>query len=605
MCGIAGLYSNRQLKDIDVELVQKMNVIQKHRGPDDEGVWSNENCALGHVRLSIIDLSRDGHQPFFSDDKNLVLTYNGEIYNYIEIRDELINFGWIFRTRTDTEVLLKAYQHWGSDCLSRFNGMFAFAIYDKKSNNLFLARDRVGVKPLYYTILNDTFYFASETKALKIIHNINLSVNNQAVFDYFVFNRTDVWDETFHNEIKRLPKGHWGIYNTNGLKLKRWWNPDNYIKNPIEVKDLNEVYKNVEELLVSSVKLRMRADVTVGSCLSGGLDSSVLVGIVAKHFPDLISKYKTFTAAFPGFNKDETEFVDKLNEKIPFQNYRTYPTAETLSSDFDSFCYHQDDPVPGTSPYAQYKVMQLVKENHVAVLLDGQGGDENFAGYQYFHGYFLTSLLKNWNVLKLFKEACKIHTRKQEKEAFYIFIYQLLPEYIKKKILLNQHKYLQKDFFYEYIDSSIPFQAFFDNIGLNKSLVAHFNYKLEHLLRWEDRNSMAFSVEARVPYLDYRLIEYVLSLPEEIKIKAGETKYLQKNSVGKYSIPEIVNRKDKIGFATPEREWMGKTNLENYLKLNEKYKNIFDFKNKDLSKWKLFNLDEINDNKKVKNSICS
>jgi len=595
MCGITGIFSPKQIFADSIELVNKMNLKQKHRGPDDEGVWNNDNCVLGHVRLSIIDLSKDGHQPFFSDDKRYVLTYNGEIYNYIELREELSSLGWKFKTKTDTEVLLKGYMEWGVNCLRKFNGMFAFAIYDTIENNLFFARDRVGVKPFYYTFFENKFYFASETKALKIIPNINLSINEQAVFDYFVFNRTDIWDETFHNEIKRLSKGHWGFINNKEFKIQRWWNPEDYIKNPIEVKDINEVYRNVEELLVSSVKFRMRADVSVGSCLSGGLDSSVLVGIVAKYFPDLINNYKTFTAAFPGFEKDETEYVDLLQKNMLFQNYRTFPTAETLNNDFNDFCYFQDDPVPGTSPYAQYKVMQLAKQNKVTVLLDGQGGDENFAGYQYFHGYFLTSLLKNWKVLNLFKEAYKIYTRKQEKEAFYIFIYQLLPENIKKRTLYQQHKYLNKDFFYSYINSSIPFQEFFNSIGLNQSLVAHFNYKLEHLLRWEDRNSMAFSIEARVPYLDYRLIEYVLSLPEEIKIKAGETKYLQKNSVGKYSIPEIVNRKDKIGFATPENKWLKEENL----KIKEKNNlNEYTFLNQDKiydsskNKWKILAINE-------------
>jgi asparagine synthase (glutamine-hydrolysing) len=598
MCGITGLFSKRKITQNEISLIEKMNDILKHRGPDDEGLYYCGNCVLGHRRLSIIDLSIDGHQPFFSDDKRYVLTYNGEIYNYIEIRDELQNIGWKFKTKTDTEVLMSSYLQWGSECLNRFNGMFAFAIYDKFTNNMFIARDRVGVKPFFYTEYNDTFYFASEIKALKIIPNISLSINNQAVFDYFVFNRTDIWDETFHNEIKRLPKGHYGIINKDDFKITRWWNPEDYIKNPIKIIDIHEVYNKVEELLVSSVKLRMRADVPVGSCLSGGLDSSVIAGIVASHFPDIIKKYKTFTAAFPGFDKDETAYVDILQKKYNFENFRTYPTSESLSKDLESYLYNQDDPVPGTSPYAQFKVMELAKNNNVIVLLDGQGGDENFAGYQYFHGYYLTSLLKSWRILDLFKEAWKIYKRKQEKEAFYIFGFQLLPRSIKKKVLYKNHNYLDKDFFYKYIDSSIPFDAFFNNIGLNQSIVNHFNFKLEHLLRLEDHNSMAFSIESRVPYLDYRLIEYVLSLPEEIKIKAGETKYLQKNSVGQYSIPEIVNRKDKIGFATPEKKWIENIIFKtNFNKIN----NVFFNKSKLICinykiKWKIFVLNYFNNN---------
>jgi len=579
MCGIAGIYSKTGIIEADIDLVKKMNDVQKHRGPDDEGLYFDKHCALGHRRLSIIDLSTDGRQPFISDDGRFQLVYNGEIYNYIEMRSELRQLGWQFRTKTDTEVLLKAYQQYGKECLSRFNGMFAFVIYDSKHHSLFLARDRVGIKPLYYTIIDTTLYFASEIKVLHIIPSLKLSINYQALFDYLVFNRTDIFDETFFNEITRIPKGHFGKFDANGLSVTQWWDPEDYIKE-INYKDnLEKITNTIEEILVSSVQLRMRSDVPVGSCLSGGLDSSILTGILFNH-NNVEDNYATFTSSFPGHPIDETKYIDVLNDKYAFKNYRTFPTAKGAYDTLKEFVYTNDEPTTNPSFYSQYEVMKLAKQHGVTVLLDGQGGDENFAGYHYFHGFYLNGLLRKKRALKFGSELIKIIVRKQDKLAYQTLLFQILPDSKKKQLLLKTLPYIHPDFFYKYIDTSRIYNDFFDADDLNTSLVRHFQYKLEHLLRMEDRNSMAFSLEARVPYLDYRLIEYVLGIPEDLKIRAGETKYLQKKAVGKYSIPEILNRKDKIGFGTPGDEWMqscnwGKMTKENYADLTETYPQVF------------------------------
>ncbi|MCW5211340.1 asparagine synthase (glutamine-hydrolyzing) [Desulfobulbus sp. TB] len=578
MCGIAGMFRHAGIAQSDIEQINKMNTLQKHRGPDAEGVFFDSCVVLGHRRLAIIDLSNDGKQPFASDDGRYQLIFNGEIYNYLELRNELKQHGWAFKTKTDTEVLLKAYQQYGQDCLHRFNGMFAFAIYDTQEQHLFLARDRVGIKPLYYTIIDSTLYFASEIKSLCSILKINKSVNYQTLFDYLVFNRTDIYDETFFRDIKRIPKGCHASFDQTGLHIKQWWNPENYL-NASEERDTQKILREIEEIFISSVQLRMRSDVPVGSCLSGGLDSSIMIGVLSQH-SDIEPTYSTFTASFPGHPIDETQYIDILNRQYNFQNIRTFPDADKAYSSLKDFLYANDEPTTNSSFFSQYEVMRLAKERGITVLLDGQGGDESFAGYQYFHGFNLYGLLQQKKGILFTSELIKSIVRKQHVSVYQTFLFQLLPDSLKKKFLFKTLPYVEKDFFDTYIDTSKIYNDFFNVTGLNQSLVRHFQYKLEHLLRMEDRNSMAFSLEARVPYLDYRLVEYVLGLPEQLKIQDGETKYLQKKALGKYTIPEILNRTDKIGFGTPGDEWMltdkwQQLTAKNYTDLQNHFSGIF------------------------------
>ena len=566
MCGIAGIFDSRGRASEHEAVVRRMNEIQKHRGPDDEGLFSDAHCVLGHRRLAIIDLSSDGHQPFTSADGRYHLVYNGEIYNYIELREELKQDGWHFRTRTDTEVLLAAYQHWGPSCLEKFNGMFAFAVYDSREQRLFLARDRFGIKPLYYALADGVFYFASEIKAFKAVSTVGRTLNQQSLFDYLVFNRTDIYDETFFREIKRLPKGNCAFFDGRGLLLTQWWNPAVFLtKEPEE--DWETVVSNVREILVSAVQLRMRSDVPVGSCLSGGLDSSILLGILFSHPPpssplvgeDLhktLEGYPTFTASFPGLAIDETGYVEALSKRFAFKNYRTFPTAQSAYDNLCDFIYCSDEPTHGPSFYAQYEVMRLAKQNGVKVLLDGQGGDENFAGYDYFRAFFLCGLFRQGRIVRFGRELTGTLCAEGRGMAGRTFIFQTMPRAVKKIVLNRMCPYINEDFFNVHLDSSRIFNEFFDAGSLNDSLLRHFQYKLEHLLRMEDRNSMAFSLEARVPYLDYRLVEYLLGVSDRFKIKDGCLKFLQRKALGEYTVPEVLNRKDKIGFTTPIHDWM-------------------------------------------------
>lgn len=567
MCGISGVYSgNGHVTSEDVNVVKSMNNAQFHRGPDAEGLFFDADCALGHRRLAIIDLTPQGEQPFTSEDGRYKMTYNGEIFNYKELREELIKCGHTFRTTNDVEVLLIAYLHFKEECLNKLNGMFAFAIYDTKDKTLFIARDRFGIKPFYYTFLNQKFYFASEIKALKCISGLNKSIDEHTMFNYFCFNRTDIYDETFNRNIKRLPKGHFAKIDAGGISIKQWWNAEWFIQQNND-DTYDKVLSTIENLLISSVDLRLRSDVPVGSCLSGGLDSSIITGVLYDRLT-VPKEYKTFTASFPGYAIDETKYVDLLNQKYPFQNFRTFPNGNGAFENITEFINVNDEPTTSPSFYSQYEVMRLAKQHGITVLLDGQGGDESFAGYQYFHGFNFTRLYKQGKYGKLLVELYSAYSRKQEKEAFQTFIFQILPDYIRKRLLYRTLPNINKDFFYHHIDNSVIYNDFFKADSLNKSLVKHFQYKLEHLLRTEDRNSMAFQIEARVPYLDYRLVEYMLSIDENLKIQKGENKILQKKSLGKYTISEIENRLDKIGFGTPADDWMRSENWEKMTNIN-------------------------------------
>jgi len=553
MCGIAGVFKPGGVNQGDVELVRAMNAVQSHRGPDADGIHQETTCVLGHRRLAIIDLSADGRQPFSSPCGRYHMVFNGEIYNYIELRRELEDAGRVFWTKTDTEVLLAAYLHWGADCLHRLNGMFAFAVHDALAQTLFLARDRFGVKPLYYVRQDGLFAFASEIKALLKVPGLSRAPDMLSMFDYLVFHRTDIREETFLRHIRRVVKGCHALVDTNGYQEVSWWAPENYLRDG-DIDSIDDVCRHVEELLVSAVELRMRSDVPVGSCLSGGLDSSVLLGILYDKL-NATPSFKCFTEVFPGTSVDESCFVDKLQERFPFVSLRSSSTGAQVFDDFAEFVWHNDEPTSGPSFYAQYDVMRLVKQNGVVVLLDGQGGDESFAGYQYFHGFNLLGVLQNEGFAGFIREFINVLSRGQDISAFATLAFQILPSPVKE-FLLYRSSPVRYGFFRNHAAESVILNEFFSARNLNESLVQHFNYKLEHLLRTEDRNSMAFSLETRLPYLDYRLVEFLLGLPAKYKIQFGHTKWLQKKSVGQYSIPEITNRKDKLGFATPEAAWM-------------------------------------------------
>lgn len=528
--------------------------IMKHRGPDDEGIFLEENVGLGFVRLSIIDLSPAGHQPMSSHDERYVIVYNGEIYNYIELRNDLKSLGHSFKTNSDTEVLLASYIEWGEECLHRFNGMWAFVIYDRIQKRIFAARDRYGIKPFYYCMTNDFLAFASEIPPLLSLLKTKPKPDYQSIFDYLVFNRTDQTERTFFEEIKKLQHGHSIEFKVQGSRfkvqssIKRWYNLKERVSQSVGFKDPEEY----RQLLSSSIGLRLRSDVPVGVCLSGGLDSSSIVSILLKDYNK--SDLNTFSAVYEtGQAGDETEFIKEFSPFLKNMFYTT-PSAEMLDVDLLNFVRAQAEPIPETGVYAQFRIMKLASEQ-VTVTLDGQGADEELAGYHYFFGFFFKDLLKQLRLRKLSSEMMYYLVRHKSIYGLKTFIYFLLSERSKTRLRVDEKGYLDPDFVRRFSGTNSIAGDLYNSGSLNDALINHFEYKLEHLLKWEDRNSMWFSLEARVPFLDYRLVEKSLATSGEMIIRKGWTKHILRESM-RWTLPEKIRaRKDKIGFGTPQADW--------------------------------------------------
>ncbi|MCD4744517.1 MAG: asparagine synthase (glutamine-hydrolyzing) [Desulfobacteraceae bacterium] len=562
MCGICGIinFNNRPVQD---KQLTTMMLRMKHRGPDDDGLFSDGNVAFGFVRLSILDLSTAGHQPMYSHDNRYVIVYNGEIYNYIELRKEL-KHKYQFKTGTDTEVVLAAYQEWGENCLHKFNGMFAFVIYDTKLKEIFGARDRFGIKPFYYYQDNNKFVFASEIPPILSALDNKPEANEQVVFDYLAFNRTDQTQDTFFKNIYKLQHGHSFRIKNSELRFQKWYDLKQHVGNPF---NSPAEYK---DLFSDSIKLRLRSDVPVGVCLSGGLDSSSIVSVLLNDFDK--KDLNTFSAVY-GKNEisDESEFIAEYNNLLN-NMYYTQPSAESLFADKEDFVNTHAEPIPSTGPYAQYKVMELA-ENYVVVTLDGQGADEQLAGYHYFFGFYFKDLLCNFSILKFLSESYHYLIKHQSLYGFKTLAYFLLPETIKANLRTSEHGYINNEFTKQYASSNTITSNLYGAANLNAALFDHFEYKLEHLLKWEDRNSMRFSLESRVPFLDHRLVERILASSANQIIHKGMTKHILREAM-KGILPERLRmRRDKVGFDTPQDKWFRTEQFSEYIQdvINSNY----------------------------------
>ncbi|MCX6164179.1 MAG: asparagine synthase (glutamine-hydrolyzing), partial [Ignavibacteriae bacterium] len=492
MCGICGIlnFSNKHVED---NSVRKMMSAIKHRGPDDEGIYINENIGLGFVRLSIIDLSQSSHQPMLDESGRFVLIYNGEIYNYIEIREELKSIGYKFKSTGDAEVLLYSFIEWGKDCLNRFNGMFAFVIWDTKEKKLFVARDRYGVKPFYYFLNNNTFIFGSEICAILSVVNERIVQNDEAIFDYIVYNRTDQTENTFFKDIKKLQHGSYIEIEKNIFTKRKWYNLTDNLGKPFNNSE------EFEELLGSSIGLRLRSDVPVGVCLSGGLDSSAIVSLLLKNYNK--KDINTFSAVYnkEGHKYDESEFINEYRNVLD-NMFFVSPNADSLMNDIGNFVKAHNEPVTSTSHYAQFKVMELAKSN-VVVTLDGQGADELLAGYHYFFGIYFRELLGKIKLLKLSSETFQYILKHKDIYGLKAFLYFLTPNFLKTKFRVMEKGYLTNEFQKIYSRDNVIVDSLYGSKSIYEALINHFEYKLEHLLKWEDRISMWLSLEASIPFL--------------------------------------------------------------------------------------------------------
>lgn len=556
MCGIAGIINLESQTILETDIKTMMSKI-KHRGPNDEGFFIEDNIGLGFVRLSIIDLSSDGHQPMFSSDNRYVVIFNGEIYNYIELREELIKNGVQFRTKTDTEVLLNSFIYWGTECSHKFNGMWAFVIHDRQLKKTFISRDRYGVKPLYYFQNREKIVFSSEIKPLLPFIEGKPTANLQEIYTYLVYNRTDTNSSTFFNEIKKLPHGNYLTIENGVINLKQWYDLKSQV-NKTKGFSSNEEYK---QLLISSINIRLRSDVPIGVCLSGGLDSSSIASLIIKHFN--LKNTSSFSAIY-SLNQigDETKHIKEFEGQINDMNF-IKPTSESLFNDLEKYIDSIEEPVPSTGPYAQYKVMEKANSK-VTVTIGGQGADECLAGYHYFFGNYFKDLLLNFKITTFFIELfhyCKIH-----KSLYGIksLIYFLLPKNIQSKLSLNDKGYVHPEFVKNTKNYSID--KLFSANTLTESLINHFAFKMEHLLKWEDKNSMRFSIESRLPFLDFRIVEKTLATSNDLKIKNGVNKYILREAMKDVLPEKIRKRTDKVGFSTPEDEWFRQKNWEIFIK---------------------------------------
>lgn len=566
MCGIAGIFGKNQDLDINENLLWSLINRIKHRGPDYQNIWKTKGVGLAHARLSIIDLDNRSNQPMIDLQTGRVIVFNGEIYNYIELKEILTKVGYQFTTQSDTEVILKSYDYWGIDCLNHFNGMWAFAIYDPNKKQLFSARDRFGVKPFIYGIDKyNNLVFASEPKAILNDFNEFKKPNIPFLTDFLEGDYFACYQETFYKGLFNLLPGHYFLVSHGELpQQKRYWQ-----WKPVQLTPLpshHDIIERFGALLEDSIKLRLRTDVPYGSCLSGGLDSSTLVGLATKLSGKPLSTFSCVYSGLPDF--DESNYIDMIIQQYNSKSFFTTPKHDDFIKTIYDCTYEQDGPTGGPSLLSQRAVMQLAKGN-VRVLLDGQGADEVLGGY---HGYFYHSLLtfiRNnpklnvFNAWSNYKKKYKIVEERIGKQKWNFFRMWLKAN-SQIKFGKNNDKLQQLDYFTPVKDDD-----------LNTILLEHTFSNLPDLLHYEDRNSMLYSLETRLPFLDYKLVEYAFSLNHEYKIKDNITKWLLYQVASKVLPESVLNRKDKMGFTTPAHLWMQDEINLNYFEKYFNHQNLF------------------------------
>jgi asparagine synthase (glutamine-hydrolysing) len=550
MCGIAGIV--RSNSSVHKEELKKMTDAILHRGPDGEGHWisPNSKVGFGHRRLSIIDLSEKGNQPMHYAGR-YTITFNGEIYNYIELKEQLVKDGHLFVSDSDTEVLLALYDKKKEKCLTDLDGMFAFAIWDEKEQTLFCARDRFGEKPFHYFKNGNEFIFASEIKqiwALGIEKKISASRLNEFILTGKIEDEKDL-TETFYENIKRLDAAHYFYMDANGkIVLNKYWDIDlNAGKFEGTIEQAAEQFLF---LLTDSIRLRLRSDVAVGSSLSGGLDSSSIVMLIDR-IKGAEQKQNTFSARFKNFEKDEGEHVEEVVKKCKnIEVHYAWPDENYFLKVFDKVSYHQDEPFGSASIIAQYSVMELAKKNKVTVLLDGQGADEYLAGYLPYYKLYLDQLF--YNNKKKYSQEVQSYLSFHGTELKYTDLRE--SETLKMK--LGRYKRLLLDQEMPYAKNELGKQLRKDSLIIG----------LKELLRYADRNSMAHSREVRLPFLSHKLVEFVFSLPNEYLLHLGWTKYVLRVSMDTILPPTICWRKDKIGYEPPQNHWLSSDAITDELK---------------------------------------
>jgi asparagine synthase (glutamine-hydrolysing) len=578
MCGIAGIISSQRGKFNPAD-IQKMTAALAHRGPDGQASFINPaaSALLGHCRLAIIDPQPQSCQPMHFAGRYSIV-HNGEIYNYIELRDQLQQKGYTFRTQSDTEVILAAYDAYNEHCLDHFDGMFAFAIWDETEQQLFAARDRFGEKPFYYAYdaAQGNFFFASELKALWA-GGVPKIIDNNRLLNYIALGYTSHPSDksrTFYRSAKNLPAAHWLKLTATSsrcqLQVHRYWELDRNIKSELNEAEAVEKFR---ALFYESVSKRLHADVPIGTSLSGGMDSSSVVAAI--HAQQQLTAHYTqnaFTASFPGFEKDETDRAKKVARQFNLTHHLIVAEADDFARDIAALIRHHEEPISSASVYAQYRVFEKAKAEGVKVLLDGQGADEVLAGYSKYIHWYLQELLHD-------KKISAYRSQKQllekEKANFEWGIANYLAAFLpgvaagklkdRARTTLEDYKWVSKDF----SSASRGNDDIYKPVIRTLNDILYYNtmqFGLEDLLRYADKNAMAHGRELRLPFLQHNLVQFIFSLPAVFKINKGYTKWLLREAMQHVLPPDIVWRTEKTAFEPPQLAWMNNDQVQEQIR---------------------------------------
>lgn len=563
MCGIAGILHFDRNRPIDRSSIRKMTDVLAHRGPDGEGYYIKENLAFGHRRLSIIDL-HSGDQPMFSDDKSVVIVFNGEIYNYVELRSELQNLGYTFRTSSDTEVIIRAYEHWGIDCQKKFNGMWAFALWDAKKHRLFLSRDRMGEKPLYYSISGNALIFGSELKSI-FAYGVPREHDRQFLEIYLALGYIPA-PYTFYKHVHKLKAGHYLLVEDGGVKEHAYWDLPELDEDNMN-RNRQDIYENFRDILRDSVKIRMRSDVPYGAFLSGGLDSSSIVALMSEISPFPV---ETFTIGFREKSFDERNLAKQVALKYNTSHHEHLVEHDTFDTSLDLIVRHYDEPFGDSSAIPTGQVSKFAASK-VKMVLTGDGGDEVLSGYTTYQGEKFAGLyqmlpaqlrkgipsITGW-VAKPFRGSIRYKLNRIEDvcgSSNVEFIDRYLSKQLWidldliKKLTAGLEVYPIRDYLVDF-SKKCPYRDPFYKL-------MYFNQKLslpDDMLAKVDRMSMAYSLETRTPFLDYRLIEYMNKVHKDIKMRYFRRKTVLRDTLGT-QLPKSLLKAPKRGFVVPIREW--------------------------------------------------
>ncbi len=563
MCGICGIFDLNN-KEVDTNLLLKMTSIMKHRGPDGSGIFTESSVGLGHRRLSIIDIE-GGSQPLTNKDNTIHLVFNGEIYNYIELQEELMKKGHRFKTKSDTEVILHGYEEWGIECVHNFNGIFAFALWDSRLKRLFLARDHLGVKPLYYTFLNNKFIFASEIKSILANSEYLREVDIASLDQLFTFRYVPSPNTLFKN-IKKMPPGHYMIIDSDNHRIERYWN---YIPDINNEPNEKKLIKNYQELLEDAIKLQLRSDVPVGLFLSSGIDSSSILAIMRKSTNKPIY---TFTIGFEdGEQTNETDDARMIAKMFDTDHTEMIVTPKDYEKYYENYLWDLEEPVGNETAAAFYFVSKIASEK-VKVVLSGQGADEPWAGYHRHIGVKLSEIyskLPFFLTEKIIKKTVQAFPRNERLKRGVIAlneadmltrfakIYSFYSSEMKSKLFRDWMKEELSGSDHEAKEALRHLLAKVGHLDpVSQMLYIDTRSNLpDDLLMVSDKTSMTNSIESRVPFLDYRLVEFIETIPSTLKLKGFKGKYLHKKALEKYLPKKMIYRKKK-GFANPIDKWM-------------------------------------------------